>query len=257
MYTRITKLEQEVVRQSSIIETTPEGLTHWRTPLGEFYNRKANVPFLVAEQMAGSYDVGSCVIRKDDVVIDCGANIGTFTRRALNQGAKLVVSVEVDPRNVVCLRKTFAKEIEEHRVIIVDKGVWDKDDSLTMNLFEDSALSSLVMKDRSETKETPKTVQVPLTTLDKIVAELQLTNVNYIKMDVEGAERQALRGAEATIRKFRPRLSIATENLADDIAAVPAVINSFGLGYLQKNGSCRIIQQPFVMRPEVICFSQP
>ena len=38
-------------------------------------------------------------------------------------------------------------------------------------------------------------VEVPVTTLDKIVEELRLPRVDFIKMDIEGAEREALRGA--------------------------------------------------------------
>ena len=87
MSTRIAGKEQEIDRQIRKIETTADGYTRWQTPLGEFYNHNSNVQFLVAEQMAGAYDVGRCRIHRGDVVLDCGANIGMFTRRALNFGA--------------------------------------------------------------------------------------------------------------------------------------------------------------------------
>ena len=81
-----------------------------------------------------------------------------------------------------------------------------------------------------------------------------MPRVNFIKMDIEGAERNALRGAEATLRHFRPMLVIATENLADDIEVIPSAVHGLKLGYQQKNGGCRIIQYPFTMRPEAVCF---
>ena len=140
-------------------------------------------------------------------------------------------------------------------MILVDKGVWDHDDKLTLYLYDDSALSSIVMKHRTEESKAPRPVDVPLTTVDKIVDELSLGQVNYIKMDIEGAERQALRGAERTIRRFHPQLAIATENLADDIDVVPAVVNGFGGGYRRQNGACRIAMPPFVVRPEVDCLT--
>jgi FkbM family methyltransferase len=38
-------------------------------------------------------------------------------------------------------------------------------------------------------------MQLPVTTIDHLVEELQLGRVDYIKMDIEGSEREALKGA--------------------------------------------------------------
>ena len=42
-------------------------------------------------------------------------------------------------------------------------------------------------------------VELPLTTIDKMVSELNLARVDFIKMDIEGAEPNALRGGRGTI----------------------------------------------------------
>lgn len=62
---------------------------------------------------------------------------------------------------------------------------------------------------------------MPLTTIDRIVDELHLQRVDLIKMDIEGSEKPALQGAARTIRRFNPRLTIATEHNADDYKAIP------------------------------------
>ncbi|MBI3723931.1 FkbM family methyltransferase [bacterium] len=49
----------------------------------------------------------------------------------------------------------------------------------------------------------------PCRRIDAIVQELRLDRVDYIKMDIEGAEPQAIRGAAATISRFRPQLAIS------------------------------------------------
>lgn len=50
-------------------------------------------------------------------------------------------------------------------------------------------------------------------------------------MDIEGAERRAIMGGQETIRKFHPRMSIATENLEDDYLKVPEAVHAVHPGY--------------------------
>jgi len=61
-----------------------------------------------ATQVYGDREDG---VHPGDVVFDCGANIGVYTRVALAAGAKLVVAIEPAPENVECLRRNFAAEI--------------------------------------------------------------------------------------------------------------------------------------------------
>ena len=56
------------------------------------------------------------------------------------------------------------------------------------------------MAARIETEEKPQIVKVPLTKIDSVVEQLALPRVDYIKMDVEGYEFQALAGMERTLR---------------------------------------------------------
>ena len=81
-------------------------------------------------------------------------------------------------------------------------------------------------------------IRVPLTTIDKIVAELKLAHVDFIKMDIEGAEKQAIKGAENTIRRFRPRMSLSSEHLDDDLTAIPALIHSIDPNYTHRGCDC-------------------
>lgn len=94
---------------------------------------------------------------------------------------------------------------------------------------------------------------MPLNTIDNIAAEIGFDRVDFIKKDVEGAERNALRGGAGIIERFLPRMSIATENLPDDIRVLPEVVKSIFPGYYQINGGCRIISS-LIIRPEVIHF---
>ncbi len=67
---------------------------------------------------------------------------------------------------------------------------------------------------------------MPVTTIDDTVEALGLERVDFIKMDIEGAERQALRGARRTIARWKPSLSICAYHRPDDAEAIPAVVRN-------------------------------
>lgn len=173
-------------------------------------------------------------ILKGDIVLDCGANVGLETLYALRLGAGKVVAIEPSPTNVEVLKRNFAKEIEQGRVIVYPKGVWDKDDILELHLNDDtSAMDSFLLKREHSTR----VVKVALTTIDKLVDELKLDRVDFIKMDTEGAEKRALAGARQTIAKFKPRMEISVDHLPEDPEQVPIVARSINAGY---NVSCLV-----------------
>jgi FkbM family methyltransferase len=226
-----------------------------RTPVRDFYAPKGSaVQFVLTEQLTRVYGDGEYRVRAGDVVLDCGANTGTFVHEALSAGAAKVVAVEPSPGNVEAMKRTFAKEIAEGRVILYPKGVWDKDDVIEMNVFENSALDSFVMNARQEVPgQRPKKVLLPLTTIDKMVAELGLTKVDFIKMDIEGAERQVIAGGAGTIARFRPRMSIATENLDDDYLKVPEAVKAIRTDYRTACLLCKDLSM-LTARPDILHF---
>ena len=244
------------IREASSVQREEGVLRLWKTPEGDFWSPKAtDLVFVLTEQVREFYGTGDRAVQSGDVVLDAGANVGTFTRTALRRGARLVVAIEPVPNNVESLRRTFAQEIAAGRVIVYPKGVWNKDDTLTMRVYPNSALDTFVMTSRTETRDKPKELQLPLTTIDKLVGELALDRVDYIKMDIEGAERKALEGAAATIRRWSPRMSIATENLSDDQYVVPEVVRSILPAYRHEFGSCSVAD--FEVRPDVLFFRVP
>lgn len=228
--------------RSTKAEAVPgTNLAVFRTPQRDFYApRGTALGFVLAEQQVRVYGDGQYRVRPGDIVLDCGANTGTFVHEALAAGARLVVAIDPSPGNVEAMRRTFAREAAEGRVIIYPKGVWDRDEVLEMNVFENSALDSFVMQERTEAQGArPNKIRLPLTTIDKIVAELRLERVDYIKMDIEGAERRAIAGGAGTIRKHRPRMSIATENLDDDYREVPKALRAVRADYVSTCMLCR------------------
>ena len=112
------------------------------------------------------------------------------------------------PRTLQALRLNFEEEIKSGRVIVYPKGVWDHDGELDLALDEENQAANSLIRDTGHALK----IRVPLTTIDKIVAELKLPRVDFIKMDIEGAEKPAIKGASNTIQRFRPRMSLLSEH---------------------------------------------
>ncbi|MBM4311435.1 MAG: FkbM family methyltransferase [Deltaproteobacteria bacterium] len=216
------ELGERIANASKLLEKDEKGLELWETPFGRYWMPPDNFivfTWILAELAADIYGDHSVGVRPGDIVLDCGAHVGVFARHALRQGAKLVVAIEIAPDNIEFLERNLADEIASGSVIVYPKGVWDKDDTLELNVDTYTAGHSVIL----EREEGFATVSVPLTTIDKIVDELGLPRVDFIKMDIEGAERNALAGATNTLYRFKPRMAIAGYHLIDDLTVLPEI----------------------------------
>jgi FkbM family methyltransferase len=198
--------------------------TNWETPLGSFWTMSTErdlLAYLVHEQtVLKIYDQQQVSIRPGDIVIDGGAHIGTFVRYALSKKAKLVVAVEPDPRNLSCLKKTFESEIREGKVIVAEAALWDQPGKLQFSLSGENTARSSAINRRGEVQN----VQVEAITMDSLIARYQLASVDFVKLDIEGAERNALRGAKDMLRRFGPRMALCTYHRGDDAVVITETV---------------------------------
>jgi FkbM family methyltransferase len=198
----------------------------FQTPLGTFWVAapgKHLIEFLIWEQTREHvYDGDGASVRPGDIVFDCGAHVGVFTRYALGRGAGRVIGIEPDPVNLACLKANLGPEIAAGRVTVIEAGVWNTRTVLDLieNIQGNSGQNTFV--DGMDHGE--RVAGIPVMPLDEIVEELHLTHVDFIKMDIEGSERFALQGARKTLRAFRPRLAICTYHLHDDEKEIVAVV---------------------------------
>ena len=201
----------------------------WETPLGRFWGSERDgreLDLLTLEQSVGGiYEQRQVSVRRGDVVIDVGAHLGTFTRIALQRGARLVVAVEPDPVNADCFARTFATEIADGRVQLVKAAAWHSSGSLQFEVGNASQTGHVAGA------QTDRAVTVRAVTLDEMIEELKLDRVDFIKMDIEGAERHALAGARRLLAAHKPRLAICIYHAPDDPEVVPRVVRSANRTY--------------------------
>ncbi len=127
-------------------------------------------------------------LKKGDLVLDCGANVGLITRYLASTGAH-IIAFEPDPRAFTQLQKRCG---HLKNVTLRNEGVWDKQDVLP--LFdhaegkEEAAFtvgSSLIVEKRNIDRSRSRAVQL----IDLIqFIEDQPQQIALIKLDVEGAE---------------------------------------------------------------------
>jgi hypothetical protein len=73
--------------------------------------------------------------------------------------------------------------------------------------------------------------KISITTLDKFVEENKLERVDFIKADIEGAERDMLKGATNVLKTFAPKLAICTYHLPDDPEVLERIIREANSAY--------------------------
>ena len=243
---------KRILKASKLIEKDPAGYHLWETPHGRFWIPAGSdyvLPYNLAEQERKIYGVGEQDVRDGDIVLDCGANVGVYTRESLKAGAKLVVAIEPAPENIESLRRNFATEIAAGRVSVYPKGVWDKDDMLVLQVDpHNSAADSFIIHRPGGTE----TKQLPLTTIDKLVAELKLERVDYIKMDIEGAEQRALQGGRETLAKYHPRMALSAYHVPSDPEKIPELVRAAWPDYRMECGPCA--EANGRVRPDVLYF---
>ena len=205
----------------------------YETELGRFWltapGKKLLMGLVWEVRVQSVYESREVAIRPGDTVIDCGAHVGVFTRYALQRGAGRVIAIEPDPTNRACLESNLAQEIADARVMVVKAGVWDKETHLTLWAFDEwnSGMKSFLR----ESTKAKRIEGLPVRPLDEIVKELELDRVDFIKMDIEGSERRALRGARKTISQFKPKMAIFSYHLADDAKVIPAIVKGIEPSY--------------------------
>lgn len=162
------------------------------------------------------------------VIIDCGAYIGDSIE-GLVEAAGLPVEAYY----------AFEPMAESYKVLaaICPSGVKNFYPVLKAvgqeNTTVETTFNDEVPADNSlyRRKETACTVEIPVVSIDSLGLEDMADADFYIKMDVEGSELAALRGAEKVIRAKKPNLAICLYHRANDIFEIPQYIDSLDLGY--------------------------
>ena len=162
--------------------------------------------------------------RPGDVIIDGGGFWGEtalyFAHIAGEEGR--VVSFEFEPSNLAAVGHNLGLNPElARRIRVLPSALWSE--AGIEVAFRSFGPGTAIVADGEASASTD--------TIDALVARGDVERVDFIKLDIEGAELEALHGAEATLRRFRPRLAIASYHKPDDLVSIPAYIAGLDIGY--------------------------
>ncbi len=163
-----------------------------------------------------------------DVVMEVGAGVGeetlTFSRAVGERGK--VISIEAHPRTFRCLEKL----VQYNRL----KNVLPLHAAVT-----EPGYSEVTIKNESDylaNRFGAVGVSVPATTIDAVYKQLNLRRINFLKMNIEGSERLAIRGMAETLKQTEILCvschDFLAEKSGDDELRTKRLVRAF----LQQNG---------------------
>lgn len=153
----------------------------------------------------GQYRYGDKVMPVGgDVCLDLGACLGDTSIWMLDQGAAAVHAFEIDPGNREYLAKTLAKKPEYGRIQVVPKAVTDTSGELYLVPNDYNPGAGHISRQKPSRG---RFSTIAATSLDDYCRELNI-RPDFIKMDIEGAELDAINGAEGIFTRDRPKFAI-------------------------------------------------
>ena len=190
------------------------GQVEWRLTM----NYRALPPALEGNQYFPS-DV--IALTTSEVFVDCGAFDGDTIGAFVNASGGLfehVYAFEPDPTSFAALQ-AFVEAMPAStmaRISTLNAAVGSGEGCLR---FDSSGATSSRVSDDGQ-------IEVPCVRLDD-----EIPAATYIKLDIEGAEADALRGAADLIRGSRPKLAVSLYHKPEDIFDLPLLVESLGDGY--------------------------
>ena len=153
-----------------------------------------------------SYLVKSKLISSNGLIFDIGANVGEWTKRLLELRRDFDVHLfEPVPHTYHSLLKNLAEHTKTGNLFFNNCAITRKEELRSFYYYEDSPSWSTFYRRYQVEKDynlvPPKIFQVYTTTLDKYCKRLNINRISFLKIDVEGAELDALHGAKGLLRQ--------------------------------------------------------
>jgi FkbM family methyltransferase len=170
------------------------------------------------------FELGIINLSENEVFVDGGCFTGdTAESFVLQTNGKYVHIYSFEPDSATY--ETAIRNLAKYEnVDVIPKGLWSAETEL--KFYSDGGTSG------SSRFADSGSMSLPVTSLDTFFAGKSDDELpTFIKMDIEGSEKEALLGAEAVIKKKRPKLAVCVYHKPEDVYELTQLIHSFDLGY--------------------------
>lgn len=179
------------------------------------------------------FDPDILPVGPDEVVADLGGYNGDTIRDYVNMYGryKRIYTFEVSPTNAEAIWKNTAGF---HDIVVVNKAAGSACGTVKMQLADETSSTNAAIG--SVLTESGSEQEVEMTTVDDEISE----PVTMIKMDIEGAEKDALLGCKRHITQEHPKLLICVYHNNEDIWKIARMIHEMDASYrfyLRSNGN--------------------
>lgn len=165
------------------------------------------------------------VVSTGEHVAEMGAYLGHYSMRLAQQVGPngRVLAIEANPHNHRILEKNL-RENHLDQVTLIKKGVWNNLDSLDFSIRAGDHQSTSAMLEREE----EEVVRVPVEPLDRILKDAKINTIDFMIIQLNGAEPEALEG----LTRVRPlHFAIASRYSPKGVPTTPRILQ-----ILQKRG---------------------
>lgn len=183
--------------------------------------------FFTGEYERGTNRVLEQYVKDGDVVIEAGANMGSETlllSRLTGNGK--VYGFEPNPYTFDRL-KTNVSINELANVEVYDLAVGEKNGEISFNIYPKNFCNAGMSSKYMDTPLTRK-ITVNQQTLDSFVESHNINKVDFLKMDIQGAEMDLLAGAATMIARFKPTIFLEALQIYNDIQTMYAELGKYG-----------------------------
>lgn len=162
--------------------------------------------------------------QKGDYVIDGGACYGDtalYFANLVGESGK-VFAFEFVEDNIKLFNKNLEINTHINNIILVKHPLYA--DSNTFVDSVGSGSSATISLDSSNSS-------IQTLSIDNFVKNNNIARIDFIKLDIEGSEFDALIGAKESIKRFKPKLAICLYHSANDYIRIPLLLSEFAPGY--------------------------